>query len=51
MAQRTNGSVAAAFLSLVVHAVSLLWLRVLRKKRKPLQWLPVMALATALSEG
>jgi hypothetical protein len=28
-----------------------LWLRVLRKKRKPLVWLPVMALATALSEA
>ena len=33
------------------HAVSLLWLRPLRKKRKPLVWLPVMALATALRDG
>src|SRR5262249_10479014 len=39
------------FLVGMSHAVSLLWLSALRKKRNPLQWLPVTALATALSEG
>ena len=39
------------FLAGRVHAFSLMWLRVLRKNKNPLQWLPVMALATALSEA
>ena len=33
-----------------VHRESPLWVRASWKKRKPLQWLPVMARATALSE-
>ena len=37
--------------ALGLHGVSFWLLRVLRKKRKPLVWLPVMALATALSEA
>jgi hypothetical protein len=44
--QRRGGLLAAG-----IHAVSFVLLRVLRKNKKPLVWLPVMALATALSEA
>ena len=46
-----QGQGGRGFLAGWVHVVSLLWLRVLRKKWKPLVWLPVTALATALSDG